>query len=732
MPMTHAERQQRVLSMLKRVATAADLDAGTEHLESLAAAPAARETGLDPDTMRATIRTLIDREPDQLTPEEMFHTEAIILPDKRPPALIRNGVYDDFTGDWTHLNAPEVRARLSVVIASVGRLEMPLSHSRPYAGTGFVAGPRLLMTNRHVASLFASGLGRRGLIYRPGAAAIDFLKEVDTPPADRSRFLEVTRIVMIHPFWDMAILEVDGLDAASPPLTLSAVPPEDLRGRDVAAIGYPAFDPRNDAEVQRTVFSNVFQVKRIQPGLLLDRGQRLSFRKLVPAVTHDCSTLGGNSGSAVVDVGSGHVVGLHFSGDYLAANYAVPAYELARDPRVVAAGVRFSAPVPPTADWDRYWNDLEMPAPLPTGAAPGGNMSANNNSGGSTTWIVPIRITISVGGATVDAAPAAAPIALAPAAIAGAAEEAFQVPIIHDGLETRAGFDPAFLELAGGETVPLPTLTAAGRNVTARLEDGSRELKYHHFSVVMHKTRRLAIFTAANVDWRNQSRLINGRKPSRAELTGLADGAIEQWVTDPRIPLENQIPDIFFTQDRKAFDKGHIVRRDDVAWGATFDDMQKGNGDTYHTTNCSPQTKQFNQATQGIDNWGDLETLIERQTRAEKAIVLGGPILRNQDRQFFGVGEQGPLVVRIPSSFWKIVVVKGEEGPRAYGFLLKQDLRNVDFGEEFIVPDTWKRHMVPISEIETALRGWATLEWYKRFDQINAEEAAPIADGLEG
>src|SRR5436190_20589750 len=104
----------------------------------------------------------------------------------------------------------------------------------------------------------------------------------------------------------------------------------------------------------------------------------------------------------------------------------------------------------------------------------------------------------------------------------------------------------------------------------------------------------MAIFTASNVDWREASRLVNGRKPRRKELTGLADGDIEQWVTDPRIADEHQLPDVFYTKDGGAFDKGHIVRRDDVAWGDTFDDMQMANGDTYHTTNCSPQISAFN------------------------------------------------------------------------------------------------------------------------------------------
>ena len=39
---------------------------------------------------------------------------------------------------------------------------------------------------------------------------------------------------------------------------------------------------------------------------------------------HDCSTLGGNSGSVVLSLETGEAVGLHFAGRFLEANFAVP------------------------------------------------------------------------------------------------------------------------------------------------------------------------------------------------------------------------------------------------------------------------------------------------------------------------------------------------------------------------------------------------------------------------
>ena len=46
-------------------------------------------------------------------------------------------------------------------------------------------------------------------------------------------------------------------------------------------------------------------------------------------IEHDCSTLGGNSGSLVVDLATGCAVGLHFAGQYMTANYAVSSTRLA-------------------------------------------------------------------------------------------------------------------------------------------------------------------------------------------------------------------------------------------------------------------------------------------------------------------------------------------------------------------------------------------------------------------
>jgi endonuclease G len=304
--------------------------------------------------------------------------------------------------------------------------------------------------------------------------------------------------------------------------------------------------------------------------------------------------------------------------------------------------------------------------------------------------------------------------------------EAMRAPVMVGNLATRRGYQPDFLELDDDRPVPLPTLTAKGKRAAARLEDDSMELKYHKFSIVMHKERRMALFTASNVDWRAVLRKVNGRKPTRRQLTGLADGDTEKWVSDPRIPDEHQLPDVFYSKDGGAFDKGHLVRRDDVCWGSSFKDIQKANGDTYRMTNCSPQVAVFNQGARGTDNWGDLETLVQRESKSEKLVVFAGPIFVADDPVFDGRDQHGPAWIRIPRRYWKIIVANGDAGPQAYGFTLTQDLSAI----EFAVPAAWKRHMERVSTIEKSLRGLVSLAWLKRRDQFDTVRGRHVHESL--
>src|SRR5262249_2899537 len=120
------------------------------------------------------------RHGDEVDSDQRFVLEAIVMPYHRPVVdIVQNRMTtDQLTNKWRHLAEDSLRARIEECLLSVGRVNVPSLPSLPYAGTGFVVGPDLLMTNRHVASIFAQGLGTRRIQYQAGDAALDFFHEI--------------------------------------------------------------------------------------------------------------------------------------------------------------------------------------------------------------------------------------------------------------------------------------------------------------------------------------------------------------------------------------------------------------------------------------------------------------------------------------------------------------------------------------------------------------------------
>ena len=586
-----------------------------------------------------------------------------------------------------HFQADPILARITSAIPSVGRLDFPKNPRMPYGGTAFVVGPGLLMTNRHVAELFTMGVGTRFLSFRsswdPG---VDFKREDE---ADSAVLVAIRGVRMIHPYWDMALVEVDGLTDAHRPIRLSLLEPEALRNREVAVIGYPAFDPRNDAAVQNQVFEGVYDVKRLQPGNANERLTVESFGKKVSALSHDSSTLGGNSGSIVLDVQTGHAVALHFGGIYLKSNFGVPSAELGRDGRVIDAGVQFAGtPQRKTTSWDSYWQKADADERVRPGE--GAKVRAGTSNNGEAVWCVPLEIRVSVGDVT----------RVTETVTRGETAEVITEKMVepyHDGdLSDRPGYDTEFL----GVKVPLPKLK--DEDLAAPVTGGGHVLKYHHFSLVMHRRRRIAMYTASNIDTDEAVRRPEpGKDYSRKGLSGLGPNDQEKWFVDPRISAGHQLPDRFFTKDDGAFDKGHIVRREDVAWGDSYAQIRAANGDTFHTTNCSPQVAGFNRSNLGDENWGELENYVLAQAKSEKLSLFAGPVLSKDDPIFVGKDDDGAVRIQIPGRYWKTVLAVSDGKLQSYGFVLEQDLSDTPL--EFAVDAVWQRHMIPIAELENLL-----------------------------
>ncbi|HEX6903316.1 MAG TPA: DNA/RNA non-specific endonuclease [Thermoanaerobaculia bacterium] len=691
-----SERSNLAKRFLAKVQPGGGLEAaavsGVEEAESIS------ERAQAPAPERKLVRNTLEKLASnrELTPPEEFALEAIIIPDKRPAIDVVNGDFAVQHPLWLHYGTDPIRSTLRRVLPSIGRVEVAGIPGLPFGGTGFVVGSGLLMTNRHVAGLFSSGLGRRGLTFRPGIrAGVDFKRERGR---DEKQFLHVRRVLMIHPHWDMAILQVEGLTDRNPPLVLALETPEQLRDREVAVIGYPAFDPRNPADVQNRVFNSVYNVKRLQPGLLGRRRAVRSFDHTVSAMTHDASTLGGNSGSAVIDVTNGNILALHFAGVYLDANFTVPASELARDQRVIEAGVKFRSRVVGDARvTDQWWSAVETApaqavtpdpaaAPGPAGTGQGVSLSA----GDSVTWTIPLQITVRLGGeAAAVPAPAPAPTVVEPPT------EKPVMPVHDTDYSTRKGYVSDFLEI----DVPMPE--PVDETLCAQLLDGSGYvLPYHHFSLVMHKGRRLTLIAASNLDASpDRKEPEPGKLYTRKALGGLGKNDMELWFTDPRIAAEDQLPDRFFSKDKGAFDRGHVVRREDVAWGASYQEVQFANGDTFHTPNCTPQVAGFNQPS-GSENWGDLEKYVSSEAGSERLSIFAGPVLADDDPIFVGVDDEGPVRVQIPRQYWKVILAEEEGELRAFAFVLRQDLSDVPI--EFAV-GAWGEHMIAIGDLEELL-----------------------------
>ena len=110
-------------------------------------------------------------------------------------------------------------------------------------------------------------------------------------------------------------------------------------------------------------------------------------------------------------------------------------------------------------------------------------------------------------------------------------------------------------------------------------------------SVVLNRQRRLAIFTAVNID---------GRSPRAIERPK------DKWIFDPRVSRAAQVGHELYG---RPFDRGHLVRRLDPAWGRTVRVAKVANDDTFHFSNCSPQHARFNE---GKNLWAGLEDDLAR------------------------------------------------------------------------------------------------------------------------
>jgi hypothetical protein len=101
----------------------------------------------------------------------------------------------------------------------------------------------------------------------------------------------------------LRVAKKDGPGTKLPPPLILAKTPTVKAGVRVFAVGYPEWDGRrNEPQPMSQIFHDIYNVKRLQPGTIT---------KVTAAqkqFDHDCSTLGGNSGSCVIDLDTAKVV----------------------------------------------------------------------------------------------------------------------------------------------------------------------------------------------------------------------------------------------------------------------------------------------------------------------------------------------------------------------------------------------------------------------------------------
>jgi endonuclease G, mitochondrial len=257
-------------------------------------------------------------------------------------------------------------------------------------------------------------------------------------------------------------------------------------------------------------------------------------------------------------------------------------------------------------------------------------------------------------------------IACYPKSIFEKLEITLEGPILLES-EPDQGFATDFLSVGIGN----PGLVEENKEDMFVL-NGSEIIDYTHFSLVLNKVRKFPFWVGWNIDGSNIKKISRSGIPFK---------------NDPRIPSEFQAGDELYRTNK--LDRGHIARRADLVWG-TLKEAEKANKDSFYFTNISPQMEKFNQGNKG-GIWGKLEDAVFEEVDVEnlKVSLFGGPVFHKDDQLYRNT--------KLPREFWKIVMYIENEELKAKGFLLTQNLNEL----EALELDDFKVFQVTMTEIET-------------------------------
>jgi len=562
-------------------------------------------------------------------------------------------------------------------------------------GTGFMVSPQLFLTCQHVIRDLNAARGTQ----------ITFDREMD----ERGR-PSATTTFLLDPDKFALFSDEKELDYA-----LVAVGRSNAGAGSLADFGCCALTDSPDKHVIG-MNVNIIQHPRGWPKMISVRNNLLTFRTNT-TLLYETDTDEGSSGSPVLN-DEWDLIALHHWGQPFLEKLDENGNSI---PSTVNEGVRISAicrdlmsrlPSLPLPQQELLKEVFAKPGAAggggptlsPPHAHPGdgegktiatkgkamGLPSPNNEF----TITLPLEITVRVGAPASSAVVDVGGKALeAPAKVLTRGAEALHIDANY---ENRSGYVEDFIQ---HHTLPLPKPTGNLANQVAPLRPTEPDfeaglLNYEHFSIKMNKSKRMAMFTATNID--GDTYLAVDRD------TGLVSNSEgETWYKDPRISESFCLNQPFFSEWSIYFDRGHLTRRTDPTWGADNEEAERANADTYHFTNCSPQHFRFNQTTQywqGAERY-ILENGLFAADSRKHLCVFQGPIFNNQIDNWADD-------IQIPSSFFKIVVWRGSDALKAVGLIVDQlsllGETRVNLGPPHDVPfvdvSQWR---VAITQIET-------------------------------
>jgi endonuclease G len=136
-------------------------------------------------------------------------TEAIVMAVGYPSLLIRNGEYEEpKDAVWRSRLNPN-RSIIKGVIRCVGRIDLKGHPNRKWAGTSWLVDQDVMITNRHVAVLFAEMRQNRSPQFMQGVQAfIDFNEEIDAREQVEHLIRSIVHIEPMDSKVDLALLRL--------------------------------------------------------------------------------------------------------------------------------------------------------------------------------------------------------------------------------------------------------------------------------------------------------------------------------------------------------------------------------------------------------------------------------------------------------------------------------------------------------------------------------------------